>query len=101
MYRKTVQASPNSTSARLHHGPLRQMTSVSNNPITDSARVLSHKSQMLPADGSAPASAERSVYRIESGSPVRENQVPGRRRLRAVLALVLKRHPNGPLLNLG
>ena len=46
------------------------MTSVLNNPITDSARAFSYESPMLPAEGSMPASANRSVYRIDKYAAV-------------------------------
>ncbi len=38
---------------------------VLNNPITVSASALSHESPVLPTDGSMPAWASRSVYRID------------------------------------
>ena len=41
------------------------MTSVLNNPTTDFAGALSYESPMLPTEGSMPASANRSVYRID------------------------------------
>jgi hypothetical protein len=39
--------------------------SVLNNPITVSASALSYESPALPTEGSMPASAKRSVYRID------------------------------------
>jgi hypothetical protein len=47
------------------------MTSVLNNPITDSANALSYESPTLPTEGSMPASANRSVYRIDRYCPPR------------------------------
>jgi hypothetical protein len=37
------------------------MISVSNSPMTDSARALSYESLQVPTEGSIPASASRSV----------------------------------------
>jgi len=47
------------------HGPRRWISSVLNNPITVSASALSYESAVLPTDGSMPAWANRSVYRID------------------------------------
>src|SRR5439155_13143743 len=47
------------------HGPRRWISSVLNNPITVSASALSYESPVLPTDGSMPAWANRSVYRID------------------------------------
>jgi hypothetical protein len=41
------------------------ISSVLNNPITLSASALSYESPVLPTDGSMPAWANRSVYRID------------------------------------
>ncbi len=51
-------------SSRLRHGPCWRMTSVLNRPISLSASALS-QSPTLPTLGAAPASARRSVNRID------------------------------------
>src|SRR5690606_26320901 len=45
--------------------PCLRMTSVLKRPITDSASALSYESPLLPTEFSIPASAKRSVYRMD------------------------------------
>lgn len=54
----------NSTSSKDRHGPCGRITSVLNRPMMDSASALSYESPMLSTDGSMPASASRSVWRM-------------------------------------
>jgi hypothetical protein len=53
----------------LRQGPRRRTTSVLNRPLIVSASALSWLSPTLPTDGSRPASASRSVYRIDRYCP--------------------------------
>ena len=54
-----------STALKLRHGPRRWMTPALNRPLIVSASALSQLSPTLPAEGSMPASANRSVYLID------------------------------------
>src|ERR671910_1212647 len=68
-----------SMASKLRHGPRRWITSALNKPLIVSARALSYESPVLPTDGSMPASASRSVYRIDRYCPSstgRRNSAP-------------------------
>jgi len=54
-----------STASKLRQGPRRWMTSALQRPLIVSAKALSWLSPTLPAEGSMPASASRSVYLID------------------------------------
>src|SRR5262249_34502025 len=47
------------------HDPPRRISSVLWSPMIDSASALSYESPVLPTEGSIPAWASRSVYRID------------------------------------